>query len=157
MQSSATSIDQYISDLPEERKAAIIKLRKTIAENLPAGFEEGMLYGMPGFYVPFSLYPNGYHCDTTKPLGFISYAAQKNFYSVYNMGLYSDSKLMEWFVAEYPKHSSKKLDMGKSCIRFKKETDIPYELIGQLSSKMSPEKWIEIYESILLKSKSKSK
>lgn len=149
MQSTAKSPLDYLDTLPEERKAAMIKLRKTIVENLPKGFEETMTYGMLGWVVPHSTYPKGYHCDPKLPLGFLSIASQKNFIALYHMGIYSDKNLLDWFVAEYPKHVKTKLDMGKSCIRFKKADQIPYELIGQLAQKMTPKDWISAYENAL--------
>lgn len=146
MQISADTPDQYIAQLPPERQNAMNKLRQVILENLPKGFAEAMSYGMIGYVVPLSIYPAGYHCDPKLPLPFLSIASQKNFIAVYHMGVYADPTLYNWFVAEYPKHVKTKLDMGKSCIRFKKPENIPYELIGTLVSKMSAEKWIEIYE-----------
>ena len=122
------------------------ELRKVIIQNLPKGFEETISYGMLGYVVPHSIYPAGYHCDTKLPLPFLSIASQKNFIAVYHMGIYADQKLLNWFVEEYPKHSKTKLDMGKSCIRFKKMDQVPVELIGELASKMSVEDWIGIYE-----------
>lgn len=147
----ADSPDDYISQLPEERKAPITKLRKVILDNLPKGFEEGMNYNMIGFYVPHSVYPAGYHCDAKLPLPFINIASQKNFAAVYHMGMYAKKELLDWFTTEYPKHCKYKLDMGKSCVRFKKIEDIPYELIGQLTAKMSSEEWIDIYEKAIKK------
>ncbi|MEI6851251.1 MAG: DUF1801 domain-containing protein [Bacteroidota bacterium] len=138
--------DQYVENLPEDRKVAIQNIRETIKSNLPAGFQETIGYGMLAYVVPHSLYPKGYHCDTKLPLPFINVASQKNFISVYHMGLYADKALMDWFLSEYPKHSKAKLDMGKSCIRFKKMDDIPYELIGMLAKKMTTEEWIKRYE-----------
>ena len=120
MQYEVTSVDDYIDQIPEDRKAAIRKLRKVILENLPKGFEEGINYKMIGYYVPHSIYPDGYHCDTKLPLPFMNLASQKNFIGVYHMGIYTKKELMDWFVAEYPKHCQRKLDMGKSCIRLKK-------------------------------------
>ena len=143
----AESPDHYVSQVPEERQAAISRLRTVIKENLPKGFEECMNYNMIGYVVPHSIYPNGYHCDTKLPLPFMNIASQKNFVAVYHMGVYSDPALMEWFVAEYPKHCKRKLDMGKSCIRFKKIEEIPYELIGELASKMTVDDWIAFYEA----------
>lgn len=136
----------YIESLPEERKTAMQKLRETILTNLPNGFSEEMSYGMIGYVVPKSIYPNGYHCDPKLPLPFMNIASQKNFVAVYHMGIYADKKLHDWFLREYPKHVKTKIDMGKSCLRFKKMEHIPYELIGELASKMTVEKWIEIYE-----------
>lgn len=139
MQSKATTPEQYIKELPDERAAAISKLRKEIKKNLPKGFKEGMGYGMIGFVVPHSLYPQGYHCDTKQPLPFISLASQKNYISVYHMGVYSDNTLGKWFAKEYAKLGFGKLDAGKGCIRFKNLEKIPYKLIGELASKITPE------------------
>jgi len=149
MQSTAPTPDEYIDSLPEDRKAAIMKLRKAIKKNLPKGFKETMSYGMIGYVVPHSLYPPGYHCDPKLPLPFLSIASQKNFISVYHMGLYADPAILKWFTGAYAKAVPGKLDMGKSCLRFKKPEQIPYELIGKLSSKMAPADWIEIYEKNL--------
>lgn len=146
MASSIKTTEEYISNLPEERKEAFLKLRKTLVENLPVGFAEEISYGMIGFVVPKSLYPEGYHCNPELPLPFISLASQKNFIALYHMGIYANQKLLDWFVNEYPKHADNKLDMGKSCIRFKNPNKIPFELIGELSSKMTPQDWIAIYE-----------
>ena len=147
MQVEANSPDDYISKLPEDRKVAIEKLREVILHNLPEGFEETMSYGMIGYVVPHSVYSIGYHVDPKLPLPFISIASQKNFVAVYHMGMYAFPELLNWFTSEYPSYVKTKLDMGKSCIRFKKPEKIPFELIGELVSKMSASKWIEIYES----------
>jgi len=120
MQSKAVTVDEYIASLPEDRKEAIATIRKIILKNIPKGFKEVMGYGMVGYAVPHSIYPNGYHCDPKLPLPFMGLASQKNAISFYHMGIYADKKLLDWFVKEYPKHSKAKLDMGKSCIRFKK-------------------------------------
>lgn len=149
MQSSATTPEEYIELLPEDRKAAISTLRAVIKESLPAGFTEIMSYGMLGYVVPHSMYPKGYHCDPKLPLPFLNVASQKNFIAVYHMGLYADKEMLEWFVNEYSKHSKTRLDMGKSCIRFKKVDQIPFKLIGELVSKMSAEDWIAVYEKQL--------
>lgn len=147
MQYQATSPEDYISQLPEDRQAPIQQLRKTILTHIPEGFEEGIGYGMIGYFVPHSIYPGGYHCDPKTPLPFMSIASQKNFIALYHMGIYADKELLDWFVEEYPKHCKKKLDMGKSCIRFKKPEDIPFDLIAQLATKMTVEAWIERYKS----------
>ncbi|WP_409415832.1 DUF1801 domain-containing protein [Flavobacterium sp. PS2] len=147
MQSSATTIEEYLTSLPEERKASFLKLRETILNNLPKGFTEELSYGMIGYLVPHSIYPAGYHCNPKLPLPFINIASQKNFVALYHMGIYAKPELLEWFVSEYPKYSKQKLDMGKSCIRFKKMDGIPFELIAQLVQKMSVEDWINCYES----------
>jgi hypothetical protein len=153
MQSKADTPQAYLDSLPDDRKVAVNKLRETLAQNLPSGFEEQMSYGMLGFVVPHSLYPSGYHCDPKLPLPFISVASQKNFIALYHMGIYADAKLLDWFQSEFPKHSKSKLDMGKSCVRFKKVEDIPYQLIGELAQKMSPKDWIEKYELAFRKGK----
>ncbi len=147
MQSKATTVDAYIAELPEDRKKAMTELRKVIKKNLPKGFKEGMGYGMMGWSVPHSIYPPGYHCTPELPLPFMSIASQKNFIAVYHMGVYADPKLLNWFTAAHAKASPKKLDMGKSCIRYKKPEDIPYKLIGELASKITVNDWIEMYES----------
>lgn len=151
MQSKATTPNEYINELPEERKEAFSALRKVVLENLPDGFVEEMSYGMIGYVVPHSLFPAGYHCDPKLPLPFINIASQKNYIALYHMGIYSNPELLNWFTTEYPKHCSTKLDMGKSCIRFKKIEQIPYQLIGQLAQKISPEDWIKEYQKSLKK------
>ena len=151
MQYQATSVDDYISQVPEDRKETLTKLSEVINSNIPKGFEEGIQYGMIGYYVPHSLYPSGYHCTPEIPLPFMSFASQKNSINLYHMGIYSIKELHDWFVVEYPKYSKRKLDMGKSCIRFKKPEDIPYELIGELASKITVDEWIALYEANLKK------
>lgn len=149
MRIEATSVEDYLDKVPEERKPAMKKLYETISKNLPAGFSEGLSYGMMGWDVPLETYPQGYHCTPGSPLPFLGMASQKNFVAFYHMGIYSDPELHDWFVAEYPKHSKRKLDMGKSCIRFKKMDDIPYDLIAELVQKMTPQQWIALYEEKL--------
>ncbi len=151
MKIEAQSVQEYLENLPEERKEPIEKLRKIISENLPKGFEEQMSYGMIGYVIPHSIYPKGYHCTPELPLPFLSIASQKNSINLYHMGIYADEKLLNWFQEEFPKHSKKKLDMGKSCMRFKKPEDIPYELIGELARKMTPQDWIEMYGNAFVK------
>jgi len=146
MQSKAATVEQYIAELPAERQKPIKELRRLIKKNLPKGFKECMGYGMMAYVVPHSLYPPGYHCDPKSPLGFINLASQKNFISFYHMCLYGDNKLTQWFKAAYEKAGVGKLDMGKCCVRFKNMEKIPYELIGELCSKITVEQWIEIYE-----------
>ncbi len=155
MQSEAKIIQHYLDEIPAERKDAFSKLRETILANLPKGFVEEMSYGMIGYVVPHSIYPKGYHCDPKLPLPFFSIASQKNFIALYHMGLYADTELLEWFINEYPKHSKTKLDMGKSCIRFKKVDQIPYMLTGDLMKKMSLKQWVMVYEENYLKTKFK--
>ena len=151
MQFPSSSVQDYLSQIPEERKPHIEKLRKIILDNLPTGFEEGLGYGMMGYHVPHSIYPAGYHCDPKQPLPFMGIASQKNFISFYHMGIYANQEIHDWFVAEYPKYISNKLDMGKSCIRFKKPEQIPHELIAELVRKISVNDWISWYESSLKK------
>jgi uncharacterized protein YdhG (YjbR/CyaY superfamily) len=151
MQSKATTPEQYLSELPEDRKEAMLKLRNAIKENLPQGFEEVISYGMLGYVVPHSIYPSGYHCNPKLPLPFINLASQKNFIALYHMGIYANKNLESWFVSEYPKHVKTKLDMGKSCIRFKKMEDIPFDFIGELAAKLSVEDWISNYEKAFRK------
>lgn len=148
MQSKATTIEEYINEIPAERQDAFKKLRAAIKKNLPKGFQETMSYGMIGYVVPHKIYSAGYHCTPHLPLPFMNIASQKNFIAVYHMGVYADPKIYKWFTDEYAKFSSKKLDMGKSCIRFKKPEDIPIKLIGELASKITVEEWINTYEKI---------
>lgn len=149
MQSKATTIKDYLDQLPEERKEVMSELRVVILKNLPKGFVEVMSYGMIGYVVPHAIYPSGYHCDTKLPLPFVNIASQKNFVALYHMGIYADSKLLKWFTGAYAKQVKGKLDMGKACVRFKKIDQIPYSLIGELVSKMSVDEWIELYDKNL--------
>ena len=149
MVSKATTPEQYIKEVPADRKEAITQLRNTVLKNLPKGFKETMSYGMLGYVVPHEIYPAGYHCDPKLPLPFASIASQKNFIAFYHMGVYAMPELLEWFTTEYPKHSPARLDMGKSCIRFKKPEHIPYKLIGELIKKISVKDWIKMYEEKL--------
>ena len=151
MTSDAKNPEVYINSLPEDRKVPMDKLRNVILKNLPKGFQEGMGYGMMGYSVPHSIYPKGYHCKPTDPLPFMGLASQKNSINFYHMGIYANKELYDWFVTEYPKYSTRKLDMGKSCIRFKKFDEIPFDLIGELVTKISVEDWISMYESNFLK------
>lgn len=149
MQSKEISVDKYIETLPEERRDVIKKLRNAIVKNLPKGFEECMNYGMINYIVPHKIYPNGYHVNPKTPLPFMSLASQKNFVALYHMGVYGDPKLLKWFTDSYAKACKTKLDMGKSCIRMKKMDDVPYELIAELSAKLTPKQWIDCYEGAL--------
>lgn len=149
MQSKATTVEQYMAELPADRQKAMAELRKVIKKNIPKGFKEEMNYGMVGYVVPHSKYPAGYHCKPTDPLPFMNVASQKNFIAVYHMYVYSEPKLHKWFTEEYAKLNIGKLDMGKSCIRFKNPDKIPYKLIGELASKITPDEWIATYEKML--------
>ncbi|MEP6845719.1 MAG: DUF1801 domain-containing protein [Panacibacter sp.] len=146
MQSKANTPERYIAEMPEERRAAFIKLRNEIKKKLPKGFEEVMSYGMIGYVVPHKIYPAGYHCDPKLPLPFMNLASQKNFIAVYHMGVYVNLALMKWFTDEFAKQTTAKLDMGKSCIRFKKPDAIPFKLMGELAGKITVDEWIAAYE-----------
>ena len=144
-----STVKEYINSLPEERKLVIEHLLRRLRDSLPNGFEEVISYGIPGYVVPHSIYSDGYHCDPSLPLPFIGLASQKNFVALYHMGIYANPELLKWFMGEYPKHCKSKLDMGKSCIRFKKLEQIPYDLIAELAGKMTVQDWITIYEKKL--------
>ena len=146
MKIAANTVEEYLKNIAPERQEVMKKLLNTIDQHLPKGFQSGLSYGMPGWMVPLSYYPDGYHCKKDTPLPFVSIASQKNFIALYHMGIYADQKLMQWFQSEYPKHCKTKLDMGKSCIRFKKIDQIPYDLIAELCQKISPDQWIATHE-----------
>jgi hypothetical protein len=146
MKVQANNVEEYLEQVPPERRVYFDALRDVVRGNLPNGFVEQISYGMIGYVVPHSRYPNGYHCDPGLPLPFASIASQKNFIGLYHMGIYANTHLSDWFVTEYPKHCKLKLDMGKSCIRFKKVEQIPYDLVGELMQKMSVDDWIKLYE-----------
>ena len=151
MKYPATTPEQYVAQLPEDRQAAIQRLREVIRTHLPPGFEETMNYGMIGYVVPHSLYPAGYHCDPKLPLPFINLASQKQYIALYHMGVYADPALLEWFLEAYAQLGIGKPDMGKSCLRFKKPEKIPFDLIGELCTKVTPQAWIDRYESAIKK------
>jgi hypothetical protein len=144
------TVEDILVNLPEERLEPFKKLHETILKNLPKGFEAAMSYGSLGYVVPHTIYPSGYHCKPSEPLPFVGIASQKHSINFYHMGIYADPELLKWFVTEYPKHSNQKLDMGKSCVRFKKLDEIPYKLIAELMKKISVEKWIQMYEDNLV-------
>lgn len=148
MQSKATTVPQYIRELPADRKSAIKAVRKVMRDSMPRGYQEGMQYGMIGYFVPHSRYPAGYHCDPTQPLPFAHLASQKNHMAIYLFGLYADAKVEDWFRKEWAK-TGKKLDMGKSCIRFRKLDDLPLELIGRAIAKMPVDQMIHQYEAAI--------
>ncbi|MBK8241979.1 MAG: DUF1801 domain-containing protein [Saprospiraceae bacterium] len=151
MKAEGKTVEEILINLPQDRVEPFNKLHDVIVKNLPKGFEAAISYGGLGYVIPHSLYPAGYHCKPSEPLPFAGLASQKNSINFYHMGIYSDPKLLNWFVNEFPKHTKQKLDMGKSCIRFKKFDDIPYQLIGELMKKMSVNDWINIYEKNLKK------
>ncbi len=145
MQSKAKTVSEYLKELPEDRRKAIKHVRKSIKDNLPKGFKETMQYGMISYVVPHSIYPAGYHCNPKDALPFASLASQKNHMAVYLSSIYGDPKLKAWFEKEYKK-TGKKMDMGKSCVRFKKIEDLPVELIGKAIGKMTVDAYVKMYE-----------
>lgn len=147
MKLEVNSIEEYINLISDERREYFEELRNIINKNIPKGFVEELSYGMPGWVVPKSIYPKGYHCDRNLPLPFINLANQKNFIALYHLGLYADRDIYNWFIDEYKKRCKYKLDMGESCIRFKKIDSIPFDLIAQLCRKIDVNRWIELYES----------
>lgn len=147
MRAEGKTVDEILINVPHDRVIPFNRLHEVILKNLPQGFTPGISYGGLGYVVPHSIYPAGYHCRPSEPLPFAGIASQKNSINFYHMGLYADPKLLDWFVKEYPKHAKHKLDMGKSCIRFKKMDDIPYQLIGALMKKMTVQAWVKMYES----------
>jgi len=149
MPTTVNNVDAYFENVSPAFSSAMLQLRSSILDNLPDGFQEIINYNMPSYVVPHEIYPSGYHCDTKLPLPFISIAAQKNFIALYHMGIYADPALLDWFISEFSKHSKSKLDMGKSCIRFKKPDQIPFELIAQLVQKITVQDWIHLYEQKL--------
>ena len=146
MQSKATTVEQYLAELPADRREVLQAIRAVILANLPPGIAEGMQYGMIGYFVPHSVYPPGYHCDPKQPLPFAALASQKNYISIYLGCIYCDGEHEAWFRAAWAK-TGKKLDMGKSCVRCKKIDDVPLKVIGQAIKRMSTKKFIERYES----------
>jgi len=151
MKISYKTPEEYIENIPPEKRDSFEMLRNVILENLPEGFSETINYGMIGYIVPFSVYPAGYHADPKQPLPFVNIASQKNYFALHHLGLYANKNLLDWFVNEYPKFSKTKLDMGKGCVRFKDPGKIPFELIGKLISKISVSEWISEYESTIKK------
>lgn len=157
MKAAGKTVEDILINLPEDRINSFNQLHNTIIKNLPKGFEAAISYGGLGYVVPHSIYPAGYHCKPIEPLPFAGIASQKNSINFYHMGIYADEALLKWFVTEYPKHCKQKLDMGKSCIRFKKFDDIPFKLIGELMQKMSVQDWIDKYEALYKPKQGKSK
>lgn len=155
MKTNAASVQDILANIPEERKEAFNKLHNTILKNLPKGFEAAISYGGLGYVVPHKIYPAGYHCKAEEPLPFAGLSSQKASINFYHMGIYANPELLNWFVAEYPKHCSAKLDMGKSCIRFKKMDQIPFALLAELMKKISVQEWIATYERLYVKTKKK--
>jgi hypothetical protein len=148
MQSKAVTVAAYLAELPPDRRKAITAIREVLLKNLPKGLEEGMQYGMIGFYVPHSIYPAGYHADPKQPLPFACLASQKNYISLYLMSLYADDGQLKWLQQAWSR-AGKKLDMGKSCIRFKSLDDAPLAIIGQAIKRVSLRQHIAMYEAIV--------
>jgi len=155
MQSKATTVEQYLAELPEDRRAALQAVRQVILKNLDKDYEEGMGYGMMGYFVPHRMFPAGYHCDPKQPLPFAGLASQKNYMSVYLMCTYGESGEEKWFRAAWAK-TGKKLDMGKSCIRFKKLEDLALDVIGEAIRRVPAKAYIEHYQSVMQKTSSRS-
>lgn len=151
MKTEGKTVEEILMNVPADRAETFNKLHEVIVKNLPKGFEPAISYGGLGYVVPHSLYPAGYHCKKEEPLPFAAIASQKNSINFYHMGVYAQPDLYNWFVSEFPKHSQQKLDMGKSCVRFKKMDDIPYALIGELMQKMGAQEWIDLYESLYVR------
>lgn len=149
MKPTGTTVNEILTNLPDERVEPFNKLHEVIVRNLPKGFEVGISYGGLGYVVPHTIFPAGYHCKPSEPLPFAGIASQKQSINFYHMGIYANEELQKWFVSEWPKHTNQKLDMGKSCIRFKKINEIPYKLIGELMKKMSVKEWVNIYETTM--------
>ena len=143
MPSKAVRVEEYLDGLPSERREAVSKVREVILKNLPAGYEEGIQYGMIGYYIPLARYPKTYN---DQPVGLAALASQKNYMSLYLVNIYSDPEILERFKDAYHK-SGKKLDMGKSCIRFKRVEDLPLEIVGQTIARTSVDEFIALYES----------
>ena len=148
MQSKARTVNEYLTDLPKDRRETLQAIRAVILKNLPKGYEEGMLYGAIAYFVPHSVYPPGYHCDPTKPLPFAGLASQKNYISMSLMCVYGDPEHETWFRMAWAK-TGKKLNMGKSCVRFKKIDDVPLKVIGEAIKRVPAKKFIEYYESAI--------
>lgn len=146
MKTQATSVSEYLELIPENQREAFLELRSSILQHLPLGYVEVLSYGMIGYVIPLSTYPKGYLNQSNVPLPFINIAYQKNHIALYHLGMYANPQLTEWFTSEYASRYNTKLDMGKSCIRFKNYSKIPYDLISTLCSKITPEEWIQLYE-----------
>lgn len=156
MQSKAATVEQYLSELPDDRRQAIEAVRQVILGKLDRDYEEGMQYGMIGYYVPHRIYPAGYHCDPKQPLPFAALASQKNYMSLYLMCVYGDSPHARWFQDAWAK-SGKKLDMGKACVRFKKLEDLALDVIGEAIRRVPARKYIEFCEAARSSTGEKSK
>jgi hypothetical protein len=156
MQSKATSVEAYLAELPVDRRTALEAVRRVIRANLDKDYEEGMQYGMIGYYVPHRVFPAGYHCDPRQPLMFAGLAAQKNHLALYLMCAYGHEATAEWFRDAWEK-SGKKLDMGKSCLRFKKVEDLALDVLGELIRRVPTAKYLQHYEAILGQSKTRAK
>jgi uncharacterized protein YdhG (YjbR/CyaY superfamily) len=146
MKYEATTVDRYIESIPEKWKEPVSRIRSTIKESIPPGFEECISYGMIGYVVPLSRYPSGYHAKKGEPLPFINIAAQKDYVSIYHLGIYAKKEILDWFIDSYEKAMGKKPDIGKSCMRFRSEESIPYDLISELVKKIGVDEWISMYE-----------
>jgi len=147
MQIFSQSPEDYINQLPEDRRAPMSRLRRVILDNLPEGYVEVMQYGMIGYVVPLNLYPAGYLANPEQPLPLLGLASQKNHIALYHMALYASPDLNAWFADEYARRVKGRMDMGKSCLRLKKMAEIPYDLIGELCRKINVAEYIALIES----------
>ncbi|MHC4953076.1 MAG: DUF1801 domain-containing protein [Planctomycetota bacterium] len=134
-----TTVKQYLDSLPDDRRKAIQKVRAAVNKGLPKGYKEGIQYGIIGWFVPHSIFPSGYHCDPKQPVPFAGLASQKNYMSLYLMCVYGDKQHETWFVKEWKK-TGKKLDMGKSCVRFKSVDDVPLDVVKATKKKAAKKK-----------------
>ena len=146
MHSDAGTAEEYMMQLPPDRREIMEKLRAKVHEHLPAGLEERMLYGMICYVIPHSLYPKGYHVDPKLPVTMMAIASQKNHIALYHMGLYTFPDVYLWFMEAYEKDIGKKPDVGKSCIRVRPAANIPFDLLGQLCGKVTVEDYLRVYE-----------
>ena len=156
MPSEVQDVEEYLAALPEDRREAITTIREVILKNLPKGYEEGIQWGMPSYFVPLSEYPSGYNCQPDQPLPFVGFASQKNHMAFYGFCIYIDEVLKDRFVEDWKK-TGKKLDMGKSCVRFKKLEDVPLKVIGDAVKRVPMKKYIKQYEEQLQNSGSRKK
>ncbi|MFG0274169.1 MAG: DUF1801 domain-containing protein [Phycisphaerales bacterium] len=148
MQSKAATVEAYLDSLPPDRREVIERVRAVINDNLPAGYAEGMQYGMIGWFVPHGVYPKGYHCDPKQPLPFVSLASQKNHMAVYLCTVYMTPEEQAWFERAW-KAAGKRLDMGKSCVRFKSLDGVALEVLGEAVARWPAPKFVAAYEGAL--------
>lgn len=140
----AKNLTEYLASLPDDRRKAIRAIRAAINKGLPKGYKEGIQYGMPGWFVPHSIYPDGYHCDPKQPVPFAGLASQKSHIGIYLMCIYGQPKHQKWFVDAWKK-TGKRLDMGKACVRVKKLEDVPLEVITEAVARVPVDEYLAFY------------